>query len=149
MNILVLHGPNLNLLGLRSKQIGERVTLDKINLALRQKARELEATLKILQTHDTAKAITFLQRNRNWADGLLFTPGPWARCQYDILDTQKLTGIPFAEIFFTDEFYPDRYQDGSIFSEIAAVTHSGHPLEIYPEALTALYEVITRESSKG
>lgn len=149
MNILVLHGPNLNLMGLRSAQMGERVTLDKINRALRRKARELEVTIKILQTHDAAKAITFLQRNRNWADGLLFTPGPWARCQYDILDTLKLTGIPFAEIFFTEEFYPDQYQDGSIFSEIATANLSGHPLEVYPEALTVIYEAITRESFEG
>ena len=147
MNILVLHGPNLNLIGVRSAQIGERVTLDKINRILRHKARELEVTVKILQTHDVAKAITFLQRNRNRADGLLFAPGSWARCQHDILDTLKFIETPFTEVFFTEDFDADRYQDGSIFSESAASMHSGHPLEVYPEALAALYQTIHGESS--
>ncbi len=147
MNILVLHGPNLNLIGVRSAQIGERVTLDKINRALRHKARELEVTVKILQTHDVAKAITFLQRNRNRADGLLFAPGSWARCQHDILDTLKFIETPFTEVFFTEDFDADRYQDGSIFTKDSNSTHSGHPLEVYPEALAALYETIHGESS--
>ena len=148
MKILVLHGPNLNLIGVRSAQISERVTLDKINRALRQKARELETTLKILQTHDTAKAITFLKRNRNRADGLLFAPGPWARFQHDILDTVKFTKTPFAEVFFTKDFDPDGYQDSSIFAESAVSTHSGHPLEVYPEALSSLCKSINGESSE-
>jgi 3-dehydroquinate dehydratase-2 len=147
MKILVLHGPNLNLIGVRSAQIGERVTLDKVNRELRRKARELETTLKILQTHDAAKAITFLLRNRNKADGLLFAPGPWARCGHDILDTLKLTGTPFAEIFFTKDFDPDGYQEGSIFAESAVSTHNGHPPEVYPQALAALCETIHGESS--
>jgi len=146
VNILVLHGPNLNLIGVRSAQIGERVTLDKINRALRHKARELEVTVKILQTHDVAKAITFLQRNRNRADGLLFAPGPWARCQHDIHDTIRIIGIPFAEIFFTENFDPSRFKDGSIFTKESNSTHSGHPLEVYPEALAALYKTIHGKS---
>lgn len=149
MNFLVLHGPNLNLMGIRSAQIGERVTLDKINRVLRRQARTLEVSLKILQTHDSARAITFLHRNRNWANGLLFAPASWARTQYDVLDTLQLIGIPFAEVFLTEEFDPNQYQAISIFTGIAVVTLKGPPLNIFSEALTKLYEEITKESSKG
>tara|TARA_Y100000031_G_scaffold54737_1_gene62361 strand:+ start:3474 stop:3911 length:438 start_codon:yes stop_codon:yes gene_type:complete len=140
MNILVLHGPNLNLIGVRSAVTGERVTLDKIDRSLREKARELNVTLKNLQTHDSTKAITFLQRNRNWANGLLFTPGPWAKSHYDILDTLKLINIPTVEIHFTSEFFVDDYRDGSIFNEVAIDVKKGRPPTVYQEALVQLKE---------
>ncbi len=127
MKILVLHGPNLNLIGVRSAQTGKRVTLDKVNRELRRKARELETTLKILQTHDAAKAITFLLRNRNKADGLLFAPGPRAGCAHDILDPPQLPGPPSPVIFFTYQLDPDRYQAGSLFASSAVSPHNGHP----------------------
>ena len=55
MNILVLHGPNMNLIGVRASSIGENVTLDKINTALRREAHQKEVTLKIIQTDDFYK----------------------------------------------------------------------------------------------
>ena len=60
MNILIVQGPNLNLVGVRSAKSGEQITLDKINRGLRQQAnrRPEELTLKILQTHKIEKAMT-------------------------------------------------------------------------------------------
>ncbi|MDP7094608.1 MAG: type II 3-dehydroquinate dehydratase, partial [Candidatus Marinimicrobia bacterium] len=65
MDILVLQGPNLNLIGVQSAKIGERVTLDKINKELRQHAHSvsLEIQLRFLQTHKAEKAVSFIQRN--------------------------------------------------------------------------------------
>lgn len=146
MNILVLHGPNMNLIGVRSSRVGERVTLDKINKALKRKAQELGITLKTLQTHYPGKAITFLQRNRHWADGLLFSPGPWSKCHHDILDTLKLVQIPTLEIYFTPQFDPDRYIKGSLFMEVSVGCKEGFPIEVYTSALTDLYSFLV---SKG
>ena len=148
MNILVLHGPNLNLIGVRSAQVGERVTLDKIDRPLRAKARELDVTLKNLQTHDVTKAITFLQRNHKWAHGLLFTPGPWAKSRYDILDTLELIDISTVEIHLTSEFSVGDYAKGSIFKKAAVSVKKGHPLQVYQEALTKLNEHLSSASSK-
>ncbi|MEE9166823.1 MAG: type II 3-dehydroquinate dehydratase [Candidatus Neomarinimicrobiota bacterium] len=147
MNILVLHGPNMNLIGVRSAQVGDRVTLDKIDTALRRKAHELEITLKTLQTHHPGKAITFIQRNRNWADGLLFTPGPWAKGQYDILDTLKLVSLPTVEIHFTSDFDPDSYAKSSLFSVMAVATKEAHPIQAYTSALVELHSHINTGSS--
>lgn len=148
MNVLVLHGPNLNLIGVRSAQIGERVTLDKIDKSLRQKARELNVTLKTLQTHDVSEAITFLQRNRNWAHGLLFAPGPWAKSRYEILDTLKLINIPTVEIQFTSRFSVGDYTKGSIFKAVAVSVKKGHPLNAYPEALAKLIDRLSSARSQ-
>ena len=75
--ILVIHGPNLNLIGIQSSKNKTQITLDKINYALRIKARKLNIKLKIIQTHDEAKAVTFLHRNRNKCIGVLIAPMSW------------------------------------------------------------------------
>lgn len=141
MNILVLHGPNLNLIGVRSSQVGEKVTLDKIDRALKNTAHklDLDITLKTLQTHFAGKAITFLQRNRNWADGLIFSPGPWAKANYDLLDTLKLVQIPMAEVFFNSDFDSDKFSQSSIFSEVSQFSKIDHPINAYTSALSELY----------
>ena len=85
MNILILQGPNLNLLGLKSAQLNERLTLDKLNKRIKKGIKLENIQLKFLQTHKSFQAINFLQRNRNKADGLLFIPTSWARTNYTIL----------------------------------------------------------------
>ena len=105
MKILVLHGPNLNLLGLRSAKLGTNITLDKVNRALRREVRNSEVELKILQTHDEAKAVTFLHYNRNKAHGLVFAPGPWYQSGVIIKDTLEIIQLPYVTVHFekTDE----------------------------------------------
>ena len=105
MTILVLHGPNLNLLGLRSAKLGSTITLNKVNRALRRAIRNSEIELKILQTHDEAKAVTFLHCNSNKAQGLLFAPGPWYQSGVLIKDTLEIIQLPYVTVHFekTDE----------------------------------------------
>ena len=100
MNILILQGPNLNLLGLKSAQIKERLTLDKLNKKIKAEIRLQDVHLKFLQTHKTFQAINFLQRNRNKASGLLFIPTSWARTNYTILETINLIQIKTSVVYF-------------------------------------------------
>ena len=93
MNVLILQGPNLNLLGLKSSQSNEKLTLDKLNKAIRLHVKNNNINLKFLQTHKEFQAINFLQRNRNWANSLLFIPTSWAKNNYTILETINLIQI--------------------------------------------------------
>ena len=92
MNLLIIQGPNLNLLGKKSSQAGECITLDKINKALRLLVRNQNINLKFLQTHKIERTITSLQRNRNWADGILIAPMAWAKFEYVLKETLQLIG---------------------------------------------------------
>ena len=78
MTILVLQGPNINLLGLKSSTIGDKLTLDKFNKAIRLHIRNKKIKLKIIQTHKEYIALNFIQRNRNVANGLIVIPTSWA-----------------------------------------------------------------------
>jgi 3-dehydroquinate dehydratase-2 len=138
MKILVLQGPNLNLIGLKSARIGERVTLDKINKALRRHVRNRDIELKILQTHKIEKALTFLQRNRNWADGLLLAPSAWGRYEYALKETLALIRLPAVELYFDGKFSLGTTPDDSILSPVCLKTIAGHPLEVFSDGLEEL-----------
>ena len=137
MNILVLHGPNLNLMGSISAHIGQQITLDKINTGLRRHVRNSEINLKIMQTHKIFQAINFIQRNRNWADGMLFAPMAWARYEYSIVETLQIADIPTIQLLFSDGF-SDIDKDSSIFSNTCKSTISGTPDQVYIDGINAL-----------
>lgn len=134
MKILVLHGPNLNLLGLRSAKLGTNITLDKVNSALRTEVRISEVELKILQTHDEAKAVTFLHRNRNKHQGLLFSPGVWSHCGYIIKDVLDIIQMSFVTIHFEKPIEVIFQPDEIIINE--------DPVKAYIEGIKKLMQII-------
>ena len=137
MNILVLHGPSLNLIGAISAQIGQRITLGKINTGLRRHVRNSDINLKIMQTHKIFQAINFIQRNRNWADGILFAPMAWAKYEHSIVEALQIADIPTIQLLFSDGF-SDIDKDNSIFSNTCKSTISGAPDQVYIDGINAL-----------
>tara|TARA_Y100000031_G_scaffold42994_1_gene49414 strand:+ start:318 stop:749 length:432 start_codon:yes stop_codon:yes gene_type:complete len=129
MNILILQGPNLNLLGLKSKEIGCRLTLDKLNKAIRDHIRMKNVNLKILQTHKQFQAMNFLQRNRNLADGLLFIPTSWAKHEWTLAETLNLVSIPTAIVYFNPPYSFGTTESESIFNNEYHRSFSGQPME--------------------
>ena len=63
MRLLVIHGPNMNLYGVRSSKKGDTITLDKINRHIRRSIRDKDIDLKIMQSHDELKIVSYLHRN--------------------------------------------------------------------------------------
>ena len=138
MNILILQGPNLNLLGLKSAPTGDRLTLDKLNKALRKHVHRKETTLKFLQTHKQDKALNFLQRNRNWADGLLFIPTSWARYDWTMTETLELIALSTAVVYFEEPYDYGTSTSKSIISGKNIKSFSGPPVESCIEGLDYL-----------
>ncbi len=129
MKLLILQGPNLNLLGLKSSENGKHITLDKLNKAIRKHIHDKDVTLKFLQTHKQFQAINFLQRNRNWADGLLFIPTSWAKYDWSIEETLNLINIPTAIIYFDDPFSLGANETESIMTGEKVHAFSGQPVD--------------------
>ncbi len=97
-NVLIIHGPNMDLLGHRKIEANPNITLDKLNRSLRKVAKSLNMKVKIIQTNDETKAATTIQRQRNKTSGILFFPGPWQKSGYVLQDILKLLSIPFVTI---------------------------------------------------
>ena len=130
MNILILQGPNLNLLGLKSSRNESRLTLDKLNKRIRSFSKDSEINIKTLQTHKQFQAINFLQRNRNWANGILFIPTSWARNSYTILETINLIQLKTSVIYFNDDFSFGTSMEDSIFTHNNIESFTGPPIEV-------------------
>ena len=128
MKILILQGPNLNLLGLKSSRIKERLTLDKLNKRVKDEIKLQEIQLKILQTHKTFQAINFLQRNRNKASGLLFIPTSWARTNYTILETINLIQIKTSVVYFEKPYNFGTNANESIIQGENIKSFTGQPV---------------------
>ena len=129
MNILILQGPNLNMLGLKSSETKANITLDKINRTMEKHVKGKNVTLKILQTHKQFQAVNFLQRNRNWADGILFIPTSWARNEFTILETLELISLNTAVVYFNEPFSFGTDEQQSIIAGNYIQSFSGSPLE--------------------
>ena len=129
MNILILQGPNLNLLGLKSSKKESRLTLDKLNKQIRSFSKENEINIKTLQTHKQFQAINFLQRNRNWANGILFIPTSWARNSYTILETINLIQLKTSVVYFDGGFSFGTSIEQSIFVHDQIESFTGSPIK--------------------
>ena len=138
MNILILQGPNLNLLGLKSSKNNDRLTLDKLNKAVKKFSRTRDINLKFLQTHKEFQAVNFLQRNRNWANGILFIPTSWARNSHTILEVIKLVDITTSTIYFDNGYSFGTNIEHSMMVANNIKDFTGPPIETCIEAVEHL-----------
>ena len=144
MNLLIIQGPNLNLLGKKSSQVGECITLNKINKALRLQVRNQNINLKFLQTHKIERAITSLQRNRNWADGILIAPMAWAKFEHVLKETLQIIKLPVVEIFFNEAFFMGTGKKDSILTETCIDSTEGLPEEVFTNGINHLIRHIQK-----
>ena len=98
MKLLILHGPNMNLFGIRSVKNKQTITLDKINRHIRRFIRDKNLKIKIIQTHSETKAVSYIQNNRKKFNGIIITPGPWDNSGYILLDLLQLIDINYTII---------------------------------------------------
>ena len=116
-------------MGLKSSRKESRLTLDKLNKQIRIFSKDSEISIKTLQTHKQFQAINFLQRNRNWANGILFIPTSWARNSYTILETINLIQLKTSVIYFNDDFSFGTSMEDSIFIHNKIESFTGSPIE--------------------
>ena len=135
MNILILHGPNLNMLGVKSSTNNETLTLDKLNKKLRLHVRNSNIKLKIIQTHKEYIALNFIQRNRNKANGLIIIPTSWAKYNQTILETIVLSNMKTATVYFDEPYSLGTSENESILISKNIKSFVGDPVESITTAI--------------
>lgn len=135
-NILVLHGPNLNLLGTREPEVYGRVTLDEINQNLMTLARENGANLSCFQSNAEAALIDRVQQARS--DGTQFiviNPAAFTHTSVALRDALAAVGIPFIEVHLSNVFAREAFRKESFFSDLAIGVISGLGASGYESAV--------------
>jgi len=137
-HILVLHGPNLNLLGTREPEIYGTTTLEDINRLLQKRAGELGLELKILQSNHEGALVDFLHANRAWADGVLINPGALTHYGYSLHDAILAIQKPTVEVHLSNIFAREEWRRKSVLSPACKGIISGFGVESYLLGLEAI-----------
>ncbi|MCS7059554.1 MAG: type II 3-dehydroquinate dehydratase [Anaerolineae bacterium] len=143
MHILILHGPNLNLLGLREPALYGRVTLDEINARLRALAGQRSATLKIVQSNHEGVLIDEVQSARGQADGILINPGGYTHTSVALRDAISAVGLPTVEVHLSNIYAREPFRHHSYISPVCAGTIAGFGWRSYMLGLNALLDLLS------
>jgi 3-dehydroquinate dehydratase II len=144
-NILIVHGPNLNLLGTRETKIYGTVRLSEINAKLKLQARKQNSSLRIFQANGEGELIDFIQRNRNWADGIVINPAAYTHYSYALRDAISGVGIPTVEVHLSDIKKREPFRRKSVIKPVCVAQISGFGLNSYLKGLAILDGLCSRE----
>jgi 3-dehydroquinate dehydratase II len=138
--ILVLHGPNLNLLGLREPNVYGRVTLEEINTRLNDLARQRNTELTIRQSNHEGVMIDAIQDARTWANGILINPGGLTHTSVALRDAISAVALPAVEVHLSNIYARETFRHHSYLSAVCAGTLAGFGWRSYLLGLTALLD---------
>jgi len=141
MRVLVLHGPNMNLLGEREPEVYGRATLEEIDARIGERGRHLGAEVRTFQSNHEGALIDRLHAERRWADGVLFNPGALTHYAWSLRDAVAAVARPCIEVHLSDVSKREPWRQLSVLADVRAALCAGRGLDSYLEALELLLEI--------
>ena len=118
MNILVINGPNLNLLGERHPEIYGKDTLDDLMDWLQNTSEGLKQDFKFYQSNHEGNIIDYIHSNRQWADGIILNAGAFTHYSYAIRDAIEAVGIDTIEVHISDIKNREEFRKKSVLEDV-------------------------------
>ena len=140
--ILVIHGPNLNMLGKREPEIYGHQTLDQINEGLKARAAELGLHIETYQTNHEGEIVDQIQKAADAFDGILINPAAYTHTSIAIRDALSMLTIPVVEIHLSNIYKRESFRHTSLISSIVAAQISGFGPSGYHLALEGLAQML-------
>ena len=146
MKILVLHGPNLNMLGVREPEVYGRDTLEDINRSLESAAADRGVELRIRQSNHEGVLVDEIQQALGRAEGILINPGAYTHTSIALRDAIVAVGLPVVEVHLSDIHARERFRHHSYIEPVALTQICGHGSKSYLLGLDALVDHISKGS---
>lgn len=142
IRLLVLHGPNLNLLGVREPEVYGTVTYDDLNRRIRDKAQALGVEVRILQSNSEGELIDAIHDALSWADGIIINPGALTHYSYAIRDALAAVRLPCLEVHISNVHAREEWRRRSVIAPIVTGQIAGLGAHGYLLALEAMKHLI-------
>ena len=142
MNIIVVNGPNLNLLGEREPDIYGKESLDELMLWLEKSPTGSGHSFKFFQSNHEGEIIDFIHDERHWADGIIINPAAFTHYSYAIRDAISSVNIPSVEVHLSDILSREDFRQLSVIKPVCVAQVSGMGKKSYMEGLKLLVENI-------
>jgi len=149
MKVLLLHGPNLNLLGTREPEVYGSMTLDNINEKMIALGKELGAEIKCLQSNHEGALIDALHDARTWAGGVVFNPGGYTHTSVALRDAISAIVIPVIEVHLSNVYAREDFRHTSLVSAVCKGKVSGFGWRSYELGLRGLVNLINDAATQS
>ena len=138
LKILVINGPNLNMLGIREPDLYGRTTYVELETFIRQSAADLGLSVELLQSNHEGVLIDAVQAAYRQVDGIMINPGGLTTTSVSLLDALKSVGIPAVEVHITDIRQREEFRQNSLVGLACFASVIGKGIEGYAQALKIL-----------
>ena len=146
MRILVLHGPNLNLLGTREPEVYGRHTLEDINGMITNRAEELGVEVDFFQSNKEGELVDSIQAHRDW-DGFIINAAAYTHTSLAIPDAVTAVGVPAIEVHLSNVFAREAFRHHSHLAAVAWGQVAGFGYRSYLAALDLMYSRLREEGT--
>lgn len=140
--VLLLHGPNLNLLGEREPQVYGSLTLEEINQRLVKIGIELGLEVRPMQSNSEGTLIDMLHESRSWAKGVVINPGAYTHTSVALRDAVAGIDLPVIEVHLSNVHKREEFRRHSYLSPVCVGVISGFGWHSYVWGLKALAEIL-------
>jgi 3-dehydroquinate dehydratase-2 len=140
--ILVLHGPNLNLLGKRQPEIYGRLTLQQINAQIRALATELGLDVEVRQSNSEGELVTWIQEAPKKFSAIILNPAAYTHTSIALRDAISAVGIPTVEVHISNIHKREEFRKHSFVAEVAVGQIAGFGVQSYLLGLRAAAEQV-------